>query len=176
MVKYWAQFCFWIHSEMNYFIYSLLTTILGISLIYISIVDCRRYIIPDTVSMPLAVSGLLLNFVLNNSVLPYLSGALIGYAVFWLIIVSRTRLGLHPGMGFGDAKLLAAGGAWCGVLALPVIVALASLSALIYAVIRQLIRRRRLRWKSRVPFGPFLALGIFVAWLMALSGFRFPFV
>src|SRR5688572_10933931 len=44
-----------------------------------------------------------------------LLGALIGYAVVWLLFVELYRLlrGV-PGMGLGDAKLLALAGAWFG--------------------------------------------------------------
>ncbi len=60
------------------------------------------------------------------------------------------------GLGLGDAKLLAAGGAWLGVALLPDVLLVSALAGLCWAVGRR---------RSRIAFGPFLAGGIWVVWL-----------
>ena len=55
-------------------------------------------------------------------------------------------------MGFGDFKLLAAGGAWLGWQALPQVALLAAASGLAYALTARL--RGRLDPGQALPFGP----------------------
>jgi leader peptidase (prepilin peptidase)/N-methyltransferase len=78
-------------------------------------------------------------------------------------MVYRTLKG-HEGLGMGDAKLLAAAGAWVGLQGLTTVILIASFAALIAAVPKA-IRRRKLSIKERIPFGPPLALGIWIVWL-----------
>jgi len=54
--------------------------------------------------------------------------------LFVLIELTYRRLRGQDGLGRGDAKLLAAGGAWCGWSGLPLIVLISSALALIAAV------------------------------------------
>ena len=63
------------------------------------------------------------------------------------------------GLGRGDAKLLAGGGAWCGWMGLPFIVLIGSGMGLVAALFPSV------RNQKRIPFGPFLALGILIVWL-----------
>ncbi len=68
----------------------------------------------------------------------------------------------RDGLGLGDAKLLAAAGAWLGVESLPWLLLIAALLGLAMA----LVRAGPLRAETAVPFGPPLALsfwGLFVA-------------
>jgi leader peptidase (prepilin peptidase)/N-methyltransferase len=61
------------------------------------------------------------------------------------------------GMGYGDFKLLAAIGAWTGWQVLPfVVVASAGVGAVVGGVVLWLSKRGS---DTRIPFGPYLALG-----------------
>jgi leader peptidase (prepilin peptidase)/N-methyltransferase len=86
-----------------------------------------------------------------------LFGAVAGYMLLWLVYWGFRLLAGKEGMGYGDFKLLAALGAWTGWQVLPFIVLV---SAGTGAVIGGL-----LLWRStsgtdtRIPFGPYLALG-----------------
>ena len=66
------------------------------------------------------------------------------------------------GLGRGDAKLLAAGGAWCGWIGLPFIVLIASLGGIIQGLISGAFRGEARR---PIPFGPALSLAIFLVWI-----------
>jgi len=70
------------------------------------------------------------------------------------------RLRGKDGLGRGDAKLLAAGGAWCGWTGLSFIVLIASLLGIIAACL-PMFKNHEDGW---IPFGPFLALAIFIVW------------
>ncbi len=71
----------------------------------------------------------------------------------------------REGLGLGDAKLLAAGGAWCGSAALPFIVVVAAGTALIWLAVHSLWKQARTVLWQPVPFGPFLSLGIAATYL-----------
>ena len=72
-------------------------------------------------------------------------------------------------MQLGDAKLLAASGAWLGATTLPQVVLLAALSALAAAGFLRLAGIR-IGISSALPFGPFLALATWVLWLLSPTG------
>jgi len=79
------------------------------------------------------------------------------------------RLRGREGLGGGDAKLLAASGAWLGAAALPQVILLAAVSALAAAACLRLTGIR-LGIHSALPFGPFLALATWILWLFGPVG------
>jgi leader peptidase (prepilin peptidase)/N-methyltransferase len=83
-----------------------------------------------------------------------------GYLGFRLLGAVFRRLRGREGLGQGDAKLLAAGGAWVGAWQLPDVLLAAACSALAYA-----FRKGKPDAAERIPFGPFLAAGIWLMWL-----------
>ncbi len=91
-------------------------------------------------------------------------GAALGYLAFRLVAMLYRRLRGREGLGAGDAKLLAAAGAWLGAQALPGVVLLAAVSALALALLAS-ARGGRLSATLAVPFGPPLAVAIWLAWL-----------
>jgi len=94
--------------------------------------------------------------------------AAVGFLSMALVAkIYRTIRGIE-GLGLGDAKLLAAAGAWVGLAALPTVVLLAAAGALlITAISRRLSRPRDPTGSTPVPFGPYLAGG---TWIVALYG------
>ena len=70
----------------------------------------------------------------------------------------------RPGLGAGDAKLLAAGGLWLGLAGLPACLLWASLSGLA-AVLVLAAGGTVLSPRTAIPFGPHLCLGIWLVWL-----------
>ena len=85
--------------------------------------------------------------------------AALGYAAFRAVSLGYRRWRGREGLGAGDAKLLAAGGAWVGLEALSSAVLIGAVLGLCGAA--ALVRPGRAGWgATRVPFGPSLALGI----------------
>jgi leader peptidase (prepilin peptidase)/N-methyltransferase len=67
-------------------------------------------------------------------------------------------------MGLGDAKLLAAAGAWVSWQGLPSVLVVASLSALAVVLVRSW-RNGKLDPVQHVAFGAYLAVGLWIIWL-----------
>ncbi|MEO1554865.1 MAG: A24 family peptidase [Pseudomonadota bacterium] len=135
----------------------LLCLVLG----WICVADIRRYQIPDAASLGLVVAGLLLSLTSPLvTVASAMLGAALGYATFAGLGAAFYHYTGQDGLGLGDAKLLAAAGAWLGLQDLPVLVGLAAISALVFA----LITRQR-----RIAFGPWLSGAFWVIWVVRIS-------
>lgn len=129
------------------------------ALIQLARIDHATQRLPNLITLPLLAAGLVWAFGTATDFYIHLLGAALGYGVFWAVETLYRLIRKRDGLGRGDAKLLAVGGAWCGAWALPVIVLIASLAALAYVLPKGEDRTRR------IAFGPFLALGIGVVWL-----------
>jgi len=134
--------------------------LLGV-LAWLSYVDWKTYRLPNILTKPLIALGLIFNLNLSLDAYTYLLGAILGYAIFWTIETAYRLIKKREGLGRGDAKLLAAGGAWCGALALPFIILIASSAGLIYIFSKPKTERTTLK----LAFGPFLAAGIAITFL-----------
>ena len=129
--------------------------------------------------------GLAVAYVLHaDSLANHAAGAAAGFAAFALIGWTYHRLRGREGLGLGDAKLLAAAGAWVSWTGLPGVVLMAAVTALAVAFARALVGRalagralagralagralagRALRADTRLALGPYLALGTWLVWL-----------
>lgn len=136
--------------------------LLGWWLLALALIDLELWLLPDALTLPLIAGGLLLAagnaaglFYLRTpaTLLDAVLGAGLGYASFALLGWLYRRLRGREGLGLGDAKLLAAAGAWVGAGLLPVVVLLGALLGLGFAV----LQKGPLRAETAIPFGPALA-------------------
>lgn len=134
---------------------------LALILIALAVFDLRELRLPDVLTLPLILAGLGQAALLGLGVTNALIGAAAGYAAFVLIELTYRRLRGQDGLGRGDAKLLAAGGAWCGWSGLPLIVLISSALALIALLFPSF---KTIADRGEIPFGPFLALAIAIVW------------
>ena len=124
----------------------------------LTFIDLDTQLLPDDLTLPLLWAGLIANAFgvftdLNSAVL----GAAGGYMVLWSVYWAFRLITRKEGMGFGDFKLLAAIGAWTGWQALPVaIIISAGLGAVVGSLLLWLAKKGS---DTRIPFGPYLALG-----------------
>lgn len=140
------------------------------SLISLTFIDIKHYIIPDLFSIyavPLGVGGAALLGWLGYPDAPTWQqssvGALVGGGLLLPIMGIYYLIRKEQGMGWGDPKLLALIGSYFGAVpALPVVVLVGSVVGSVIGIIAALIARKGLR--LQVPFGPFLVLGALV-WL-----------
>jgi len=141
--------------------------VLVAGLVMLAVIDWRTLRLPNALTLPLLGLGLVWNGYWTSQLWPYVLGAVLGYGVFVAVELIYVRWRGRAGLGRGDAKLLAAGGAWCGWTGLPFIVLVGSASAIaMLLVFRGAVEREG----GRVAFGPFLALGIgAVYWAGLLS-------
>ncbi|WP_299613333.1 A24 family peptidase [uncultured Tateyamaria sp.] len=135
--------------------------LLGGVLAWVCVFDLRYFQIPDIASLGLVGAGLILS-IWSSLIVPTdaLLGATVGYGVFAALGALFYWHTGQDGLGLGDAKLLAAAGAWLGLGDLPVLVAIAAISALSYA----LLTRQR-----RIAFGPWLAGAFWIIWMVRIS-------
>lgn len=149
---------------------ALTLVILTGTLLALAAIDSEWQLLPDTLTLPLLWLGLLgavLGWTPALRASDAVIGAAAGYLSLWSLYWGHRLLTKQEGMGFGDFKLLAAGGAWLGWQALPQVALLAAASGLAYALTARL--RGRLDPGQALPFGPFLAAAI---WLTAVFGVR----
>jgi len=129
-------------------------------------IDARRWLLPDALTLPLLVAGLAAAAAFDPEQLTDRAlGAALGYLSLRVVALLYRVLRGREGLGHGDAKLLAASGAWVGAMALPQLVLGAAVSALSAAACLRLAGVR-LGAHSALPFGPFLALMTWLIWLL----------
>ncbi len=103
------------------------------------------------------------------SLTPRLISAFVaGVSILAINLVYR-KLRDTDGIGYGDAKLLAASGAWLGLFAIPTVLLWACASGLILMLTRAL-RGGALSRSSALAFGPHLAFGTWLVWLFGAIG------
>lgn len=143
--------------SLSYFLFLIFTA----SLIALSFIDLYHRIIPDVVSIPGIVFGLIVSFFIPSvSWYDSLIGIIAGGGILYLVAVVFEWVTKKEGMGGGDIKLLAMIGAWMGWKPLPFIILISSLVGAIIGGGSLVFTGQGLR--TRIPFGPFLALGALV--------------
>ena len=124
-------------------------------------IDIRHGIIPNWLNLAIAVLGLIKVLLVDDSfavLQAAAEGAAIG-ALFWLLRRLYFAYRNVQGLGLGDVKFLAAAGIWIGIAGLPVLLLVATLTALACAGIMH-ATGRSLTAETSMPFGPFLAAGL----------------
>ncbi len=142
---------------------------LALALSALSAVDLREYRLPDVLTLPLAVAGVLASWWIGLAS-PWwaIGSAAIGFALLAGVAMLYSRLRGRDGLGLGDAKLFAASGAWLGLEGLPAVL-LVACGAAIVALLVMAWRSQALSATTRIPFGPFLAFGTWIVWLYGAS-------
>ncbi len=134
---------------------------LGWTLLALGWIDATCLRLPDALTLPLILAGLGEAAWLEPEALTGRAlGAAAGYTGFRALAWAYRWLRGREGLGRGDAKLLAAAGAWVGILLLPTVLLGAALAGLAWAC-----RRGRPDPAERLPFGPFLAASLWLVWL-----------
>jgi leader peptidase (prepilin peptidase) / N-methyltransferase len=123
------------------------------ALVAVTAIDLRYQIIPDAITLPGVLAGLVASVASHRvSWMESAGGILLGAGLFVAVIVLS-----RGGMGGGDLKLGAMLGAFLGwkavIVALFIAVVLGGVSAI------ALLASGRLARKDAIPFGPFLAVG-----------------
>lgn len=142
--------------------------ILAWFLITLAVLDYRHFWLPDTLTLPLAFLGFTLAMWVNAvSLSDRAIGAAAGYGALTLVRLGYRRLRGQEGMGGGDPKLLGALGAWMGWQTLPLILLIASATALVLAA-WDVMKGREVSRVTRVPLGTFMAIAAIPAWMAAM--------
>jgi len=151
---------------------------LAILMIAIAVIDARRFIIPDELTVAALALGFLYAVLQEpDTVLEALStaalrGAVVAFAFFGLRVLYRRVRG-RDGIGLGDVKLAGVAGVWLDWWTIPIAIEIAALAALAVYATRLLYRGGSVRSTIKLPFGLFLAPAIWLAWLLD-ARFLFP--
>ncbi len=133
-------------------------------LIWLSVTDWREFRLPDIGTLPLIAIGVLLAMWRGGDLgLDHLIGAGAGFALFAAIGAAYFRTRGVDALGLGDAKLLAAAGAWLGWQALAPVILIAALAGIVVALARGAGRG------AHIPFGPPLAAAFAGIWIFFLA-------
>lgn len=132
-------------------------------LLVVVVTDFETGLIPDGITIPGMIAGLLFS-VIGNAHFPQplwyerlfssFLGLLVGGGILLLTGWLGTLVFRKESMGGGDIKLLAMMGSFVGLMDVWFIFLLAPFSALPFALWQRLVKK-----EETIPFGPFLALG-----------------
>ncbi|MBB4423051.1 leader peptidase (prepilin peptidase)/N-methyltransferase [Bradyrhizobium sp. CIR48] len=132
--------------------------------------DARHYRIPNELTGAAFALGLLRagafvpDIGAEALLWPLTRAAATGLPLLMLMVLYRRWRG-RDGLGLGDVKLAAVGGAWLDLATVVAVIELAALLAIGAYVVSAALRRKPLRATAFLPFGLFLAPAIWIGWL-----------
>ena len=124
------------------------------TLVIITAIDIEHQIIPDVITLP----GIVLGLVVGSYTIGYadsLLGFFLGSGLFYLLAVFS-----NGGMGGGDIKYIAAAGAFLGWQKVLLVIFIGAFLGSIVGLFQIAIQKKSR--KSLIPFGPFLAAGTLI--------------
>ena len=137
------------------------------AMVVLFVIDLEHRILPDVITLPGIILGLIFSFFLPPGWLDSLIGLVVGGGSLWLMGEIYFRLRHEEGMGFGDVKMLAMIGAFLGWKLMLLTLVLSSFIGSIVGVAMIVLKRGDMKYA--LPFGTFLAVGALVA---AVAGDR----
>ena len=142
------------------------------SLVVIVFIDFDHQIIPDSITLPgIPIAVVLGSFILPDPFLRHeemgyvnsIIGFLAGGGFFYIIAIAGRAILKKDAMGGGDIKMMAMVGGLLGWKGVILTTFLGSLFGSLIGV--SLIMLKGREWGSKIPFGPYLALGALVSLL-----------
>ena len=138
---------------------------LGWTLLTLGWIDCESFLLPDVLTLPLLLAGLALTFfAMPEALTDHCLAVALGYGSLQAVAIGYRRLRGRDGLGGGDIKLIAAAGAWCGLGRLPFVVTASAVVGLL-AALALALTGRAVTSRTRIPFGPCIALAFWLVWL-----------
>jgi leader peptidase (prepilin peptidase)/N-methyltransferase len=131
------------------------------ALVVLFAIDLEHQILPNVITVPGIVVGLLCSVFLPPGPVMSLAGAAVGGGLLWAIAEGWYQLRKVEAMGFGDVKMLAMTGAFLGVKLVLLTFVLSSMIGGLVAIV--LVATRRADMATRVPYGTMLAVAALVA-------------
>jgi len=128
-------------------------------LVFLTVFDFKYMILPDFAVIILIIMSFLGVVFDEPNIIPYLWSA-IGAAGFLGLLYLITK---GKGMGFGDVKLAVFMGLFLGW---PKIIVAMYAAFIVGAIVSLfLMFFKKIKGKTKIPFGPFLILGTLIAWM-----------
>lgn len=143
----------------------LLSLVLFLNLWVLALYDWISFRLPNLLTLTLFITGVMYVVITPEAdVWQHIIGAGVGLIFFPAVNALYKVLRGRDGIGLGDAKLMAGIGMWLGWIQLPPVLLVASISGILYGGCMALATRQAIA-TAKIPFGPFLCLGAWVAWL-----------
>lgn len=146
-------------------------------------IDIKHFLIPDVMTLPLIVMGFLFSHFgfIPVTLVESVSGALIIYVIISITGYLFKYFRGVDGIGFGDYKLFAVGGAWVGIFQIQYLIICSSAFGCVFYIINKLKTISSAKDVSHlddidiikeyiIPFGPAICLSIL---LNVFIGFYF---
>lgn len=144
-------------------------SLLSVQLAAIAIIDMRKLVIPDICNALLAATGLAAHWLLGSfDPIWILLGIFVFAGTFALVRFVHFHARGQIGLGLGDVKMAAAAACWITIGNFPLFLAVSSLAALAFALLTLPVWKKEARLQ-RVPFGPFLAVGLLLTWIFEIN-------
>jgi leader peptidase (prepilin peptidase)/N-methyltransferase len=128
------------------------------ALLVLSLIDLEHHLLPDVITLPGIVCGVIASFLPDAPVRPIesVASAIGGYAAFFLVAETYRRTRGIEGLGQGDWKMAAMLGAFLGWQSLLLTVFVATLAGSVVGVTLMTVKGRDAR--DALPLGTFLGL------------------
>ncbi len=139
--------------------------VFGWLLLTLAVLDADEFWLPHPLVAALALTGLASAIWCQPPLIDRLIGGAGGFASLWFVAAGYRLARGREGLGGGDPKLFGAIGLWLGWRMLPAVLLLAGLIGLGF-VLLQIIRGRAVAAQDALPFGTFLGLAAYPAWLV----------
>jgi leader peptidase (prepilin peptidase)/N-methyltransferase len=131
--------------------------VFGCALIVLFAIDLEHHLLPNVITLPGIIVGVVFSFFAEPGWMASLIGVLVGGGVLYGVAELYYRVRHEEGLGMGDVKMLAMVGAFLGWKLTLLTLMLASLSGTVIGL--AFIVSGRGGMKYALPFGTFLALG-----------------
>lgn len=139
---------------------------LYLNLAALSIYDARSYRLPNLLNFTFfCLAGAIALLSPLYALSWHLIGAVIGFLFPVCLNWAYYKLRGRDGIGMGDAKLLGGAGLLLGWPNLPLILTIASIMGLVFALAKNFGNLRDGR-QIYIPFGPFIAFATIIVWLL----------
>ena len=133
--------------------------------------DLRSGLLPDWMNAIIAISGLV-RMAAGDDPSSALWGAAAALAVGIVLLLLRRLYAMvrgRQGLGLGDVNFLMAATLWTGLSGLPILLLVATMTALA-GVLVLFVMGRRLTGQTALPFGPFLVIGLLAVLVLQAIG------
>lgn len=130
------------------------------TLVIITVIDIQHQIIPDKITLPGIVFGLIAGSYMHGFV-DSLIGLAVGGGLFLFLAEVYFKMRGMMGMGGGDIKYIAAAGALLGWVQVLLVIFIGALAGALFGGLG--MSTQKLGFLSKIPFGPFLALATVIS-------------
>jgi|SRR6056297_323348 len=139
------------------------------TLLVISIIDFKHFIIPWSILIPAFLWRIFFNIYTNRIVENFIA-FIVGFGFIYFLMVFGEKIFKKEAMGGGDVYYTAFIGFFIGLKLLVLMFLIASFTGMIFGIVNMIISKLRKKEISMViPFGPFLSIGAIVSYIWGYS-------